>query len=295
MALPEFDYVLAKSRQEAAELNAQDDVRVMAGGTDVILLVQAKAFKGLKRVVDLKGIQGMDKLEFVPGEGLRIGALTKLYAIQNSPAVKENIPAVADAAHYVASAQIRRKGTMAGNIVNASPSADTVPILLAMNAVLQTYDKDGNTRSINMNDFYKGFRKYDLDKSRGEIVTDIDIPELKPGEGSAYLKHSVRKAMDLAIIGVAAWVKMDGRKVADARIALGGVAVNAIRAPKAEQMLIGHEITDELLEAVGLQASQECSPIDDVRASAEYRTDMVRVYTKRAIRKAAESVRAGEE
>lgn len=294
MALPEFDYVLAKSLDEAAGLNAEDDVRVMAGGTDVILLVQAKAFKGLKRVVDLKGIPDLDRLDFVPGEGLKIGALTKLYTIQNSKTVREHMPAVAEAAHYVASPQIRRKGTMAGNIVNASPSADTVPILLAMNASLRVFDKDGQTRVVNMNDFYKGFRKYDLDKKKGEIVTEIDIPELKPGEGSAYLKHSVRKAMDLAIIGVAAWVKMDGKTIADARIALGGVAVNAIRAPKAEKMLIGREITDELLEQAGVQASEECSPIDDVRASAEYRKDMVRVYTKRAVKKAVETLRAEE-
>ncbi|MDD5881990.1 FAD binding domain-containing protein [Stecheria intestinalis] len=130
MALPEFDYVLAKSLPEAPALNACDDVRVMAGGTDVIFLVQAKALKGLKRVVDLKGIQGLDKVEFVEGDGLHIGSLAKLYAIQNDPEVKKHLPAVAQAAHYVASAQIRRKGTMAGNIINASPSADTVPILL---------------------------------------------------------------------------------------------------------------------------------------------------------------------
>ena len=145
-----------------------------------------------------------------------------------------------------------------------------------------------------MNEFYKGFRKYDLEKSKGELISEIYIPELKPHEGSAYLKLSVRKAMDLAIIGTAAWVRMDGKKIEDCRIALGGVAVNAIRAPKAEAFLKGKELTDEVLEQAGEIASTECSPISDVRASAEYRTDMVRVYTKRAVLQAAESVRAEE-
>ena len=104
----------------------------------------------------------------------------------------------------------------------------------------------------------------------------------------------IRKAMDLAIIGTAAWVRMDGKKIEDCRIALGGVAVNAIRAPKAEAFLKGKELTDEVLEQAGEIASTECSPISDVRASAEYRTDMVRVYTKRAVLQAAESVRAEE-
>lgn len=145
-----------------------------------------------------------------------------------------------------------------------------------------------------MNEFYKGFRKYDLEKSKGELISEIYIPELNPHEGSAYLKLSVRKAMDLAIIGTAAWVRMDGKKIEDCRIALGGVAVNAIRAPKAEAFLKGKELTDEVLEQAGEIASTECSPISDVRASAEYRTDMVRVYTKRAVLQAAESVRAEE-
>ena len=102
-----------------------------------------------------------------------------------------------------------------------------------------------------MNEFYKGFRKYDLEKSKGELISEIYIPELNPHEGSAYLKLSVRKAMDLAIIGTAAWVRMDGKKIEDCRIALGGVAVNAIRAPKAEAFLKGKELTDEVLEQAG--------------------------------------------
>ena len=197
---------------------------------------------------------------------------------------------MAYAAHYVASPQVRRKGTMAGNICNASPSADTASILLAMNAVIKTHSVKGD-REIPMSEFFQGFKKTAIDKEAGEIVTEIDIPELKKGEGSAYFKHAIRKAMDLAIIGVAAWVRMDGNKIEDVRLAVGGAAITPIRLPEAEAILKGNELSDELLEKAGVKASQEISPISDVRASAEYRTDMVRVYTKRAVNKAVETMR----
>lgn len=288
MSLPAFDYVKAASIEEASKIAAEKGNKgvIMAGGTDVILLLKEKVIPA-DTVIDIKGIEGLEGIEFVEGEGIKIGALTKLFDIQTSDIVKEKMPALADAAHYVASAQIRRKGTMVGNICNASPSADTAPILLAMDAKVKVQNGQ-DTREIKIADFFKGVKKTVL--TPGDIVTGIEVPELKKNEGSAYFKHSVRKAMDLAIVGVAAWIKMDGSKVADCRITMGGVGITPLRAKKAEQSLIGNEITDEILEQVGTMASTECSPISDVRASAEYRTDMVRVYTKRAIKKAIETL-----
>ena len=289
MALPAFDYVKVSSLEEASKLAAEkgDKAVLMAGGTDVILLIHEKAIPA-DTVIDIKGIPGLDEIKYVEGEGMRIGALVKLYDIQNSDIVKEKMPALSDASRYVASPQIRRKGTMVGNICNASPSADTASILVAMNAVVKVYNAEGE-KEIPIDEFFKGVKKTAL--VPGDIVTGIFIPELNKGEGSAYFKHSVRKAMDLAIIGVGVKIKMDGDKIADARVCMGGVAVTPLRAKNAEQILIGNEITDELLEKAGEAASQECSPISDVRASAEYRTDMVRVYTKRAVRKAVETMK----
>lgn len=289
MALPAFDYVKVSSLEEASKLAAEkgDKAVLMAGGTDVILLIHEKAIPA-DTVIDIKGIPGLDEIRYVEGEGMRIGALVKLYDIQNSDIVKEKMPALSDASRYVASPQIRRKGTMVGNICNASPSADTASILVAMNAVVKVYNAEGE-KDIPIDEFFKGVKKTAL--VPGDIVTGIFIPELNKGEGSAYFKHSVRKAMDLAIIGVGARIKMDGDKIADARVCMGGVGITPLRAKNAEQILIGNEITDELLEKAGAAASQECSPISDVRASAEYRTDMVRVYTKRAVRKAVETMK----
>lgn len=288
MTLPAFDYVRAGSLKEASELASEKGSKaiLMAGGTDVILLMKAKAVPA-DTVIDIKEISGLDSIVFTEGEGMRIGALAKLFDIQTSDIVREKMPALADAAHYVASAQIRRKGTMAGNICNASPSADTASILLAMDAKVKVYNNE-NEKEISIGDFFKGVKKTCLEK--GDVVTEIFVPELKKGEGSAYFKHSVRKAMDLAIVGVAAWIKMDGGRVADCRIAMGGVGTTPLRAYDAENILKGRELDDELLEKAAVAASEACSPISDVRASAEYRKDMIRVYTKRAVKKAVETM-----
>ncbi len=288
MALPVFDYVKVASLEEASRLMAEkgNQAVLMAGGTDVILLIHGKAIPA-DTVVDIKDIPGMSEIKYVEGEGMEIGALVKLYDIQNSDVVKEKMPALSDASRYVASPQIRRKGTMVGNICNASPSADTASILLAMNAVVKVYNVNGE-REIPIDEFFKGVKKTAL--VPGDVVTGIFVPELKKGEGSAYFKHSVRKAMDLAIVGVGAKLTMDGNKVADVRIGLGGVAVTPLRAKNAEAILKGNELTDELLEKAAVAASEECSPISDVRASAEYRKDMIRVYTKRAVKKAIETM-----
>lgn len=288
MALPVFDYTRATSLEEASKLAAEkgDKAVLMAGGTDVILLIHAKAIPA-ELVIDIKEIPGLDEIKYVEGEGMHIGALAKLFDIQSSPVVEEKMPALCDAARYVASPQIRRKGTMAGNICNASPSADTASILVAMKAVVKVYNVKGE-KEIPIDEFFKGVKKTVLEP--GDVVTEIFIPELKKGEGSAYFKHSVRKAMDLAIIGVGSEITMDGSKITDARICMGGVGITPLRAKNAEKILIGNEITDELLEQAGVAASEECSPISDVRASAEYRKDMVRVYTKRAVKKAVETM-----
>ncbi len=293
MALPEFDYVAAKSLEEASGLMVSLGSKcvVMSGGTDVILQIPKSVSRGMTTVIDLKTIPGLTRLDFVEGEGLHVGSNTKLFDIQSSPIVKERMPAVAKAAHYVGSNQVRRKGTMAGNICNASPTADTSPILLAMNSRITVTGPEGS-RVVPIDEFWTGFKKINVDKSKGELVTEIFIPELGPGEGSSYFKHSVRKAMDLAIVGVAAWLRMKDGKVEGARIAVGGGDVITVRAKKAEQLLIGSEITDEVLEKVGVQAADEMNPRSSLRASAEYRYDMIRVYTKRAINEAIATMRA---
>lgn len=295
MSLPRFEYIAATCIEDAGNLAAKLGVscKIMAGGTDVLLMMKDRIEKP-EFILDLKRIPGMDQIQYLPGEGLKIGALANLHAIETSQIVREKFSAVADAAQYVASTQIRCKATMAGNICNASPVADTAPILLALNASVKTFRiHPDNGRTIPIGEFFKGYKKTAL--TPGEIVTEINIPELGAGESAAYIKHAVRKAMDIAIVGAAAWLKMDGSTCVDCRIGLGGAASTPIRATRAEKVLIGQKLTDELIEKAGIAASEDCSPRTDIgprrfrRASPEYRKDMIRVFTKRSIKKALET------
>lgn len=284
MLLPKFEHVIPETLVDASRILAEKgpDAKLISGGTDVIVAMKEQHISPAW-IVDIKSIAGLDYLEFDPNHGLRIGALATLRKIETSAFVKEKYPAVAKAANYVASTQVRAKATMAGNICNASPSADTAPILIALGAVLTIHDGTAS-RELPIETFFTGPKKTIL--KPGEIVTEIRIPPMAKGQSAAYIKHSVRKAMDLAIVGVAASLTVDGDVCKDVRIVLGAVAATPVRAPKAENMLIGNKLTDALIEEASQAASCECTPIDDVRASAEYRQDMVRVFTRRAIRQA---------
>ncbi len=291
MVLPKFEYLTPATLEEATLLLSElgSGAKIMAGGTDIIPPMRDKVLKA-DYLIDIKHIPGLEYITYDEKDGLKIGALSKLYDIQTSKLVKEKNPSVAQAAKYVASTQIRNKGTMVGNICNASPSCDTAPILIAQNAAVQVHGPE-NDRVIPAGSFFKGVKKTWLEPN--EIVTGLVIPPLGEGECAAYIKHSVRKAMDLAIVGVAAWLKMDGAVCVDARIVLGAVAITPVRAPSAEKVLIGKELTDDVIAEAGIAAMSDCKPISDVRASAEYRHDMVRVFTKRAVKKALEGY--GEE
>jgi carbon-monoxide dehydrogenase medium subunit len=287
MILPKFEYLTPKTLNEACNLLFElgTGCKVMAGSTDVIVLMKEKVLKP-EYILDIKHIEGLDYLNYDTEDGLKIGALTTLRTIEKSKLVKEKFKAVADAAHYVASTQVRSKGTMAGNICNASPSADTAPILLALGATLNIKGTEREYQ-LPIEKFFIGPKKTSLEL--GEIVTEIVIPGIGENAYAAYIKHAIRKAMDLAIVGVAAVVTVENGICTNARIALGAVAATPIRAPKAEQILMGNPLTDVIIEKAAIAASEGCSPISDVRASAEYRKDMVRVFTKRAIKKALES------
>ena len=237
--------------------------------------------------MDLKKIPGLNYLEYDEKEGLKIGALTTLREIEHSEVVKEKNPALAYSAKVVASTQIRAKGTLVGNICNASPSCDNGPNTLAQNAKILVYGPNGE-RTIMAEDFFVGVKKTSLQP--GEIVTGVVFPPLAENEAAAYIKHAVRKAMDLAIIGVAVKIKVENGICTDAKIALGAVATTPIRAPKAEEALIGTALTEEAIVNASVEAMNACNPISDIRASKEYRKDMIRVFTKRAIKQAMESL-----
>ena len=218
-----------------------------------------------------------------------MGALTTLRTLEFSPIVKEKYPAVAVAAKSIASTQIRAKGTMAGNICNASPSCDSGPIVVASDARIQIHSKDGD-REIRGGEFFKGVKKTALEP--GDIVTAIIFPPLAENQKAVYMKHAVRKAMDLAIVGIAAIITVENDICTEARIAAGAVVATPIRMTAAEEYLTGKKLTDEVIEEAADIAVKSCSPISDIRASKEYRSAMVKVFTKRAIKRALQEIQA---
>jgi carbon-monoxide dehydrogenase medium subunit len=282
--LPGFNYLAPATLDEALSLLAEhkDRARVIAGGTDLIPKLKRREIAAPGYVIDLKGIPGMDKIK-QNGGGLAIGALVTIRAVESSPQIQQNFSILAQAAQTMASPQVRNRGTIAGNICNAVPSADSAPPLLTLGAKLKIISQKGE-RTVGIEDFFTGPNRTAL--KDGEILTEIQIPAMPPNSKGVYLKLTPRRAMDLAIVGVAAVVIPEDGVCKDIRLALGAVAPTPIRAKKAEAILKGQKFDDELIEKAAQTAAGEAKPIDDHRASAEYRRDMVAVLVKRAIKQA---------
>jgi len=216
---------------------------------------------------------------------LIIGSLVTCAELEASTIVKEQAPALWDAAYVMASPQVKTLATIGGNLCSAVPSADTAPPLIAMGAEVVLSGPKGE-RTMLLEKFFKGPAESKLAKN--EILTHIRIPRQPAGSGAAYLKLMRRAALDLALVGAAACVRLDADKKTcrEVRIALGAVAPTPMRAPLAEKALTDREITEALAEEAGKVAGTVCSPITDVRASREYRCSMVEVLTKRAVMEA---------
>ena len=283
--LPSFAYILAANIEEASQFltGQMDKAKILAGGTD--LLVGMKEGKGgYKYLVDLKQITELKTIK-ESTEGVEIGATTSLQDIVDNTLIQKNWPALAQAVGMIGSVQIRVRATIGGNISNASPSADSVPPLIAYQAMAIVWSKDGK-RQIPLKDFFNGPGTNVLEP--GEILYSIYIPKPNDNTSCAYFKHGPRRAMDIAVINVAALVEMDTDGVCrQARIVMGAVAPTVLLAVEAETLLLGKKLNISLLEEAALAAQAIARPISDIRSSAEYRKDMVKVFTLRALKKAA--------
>ena len=279
--LPRFDYIVPKTLDEALKtLNEyKGSAKLLAGGTDLVPQLKKRETATPKYVIDLKDIPGLDTVTY-GAAGLKIGPLATINTIAQSQAVQENYPMLVQAALSIASPQVRNRGTFAGNICNAVPSADSAPSLLTLQATASIKSL-GSERTVPINEFFTGPRRTVLEAD--EMLLEITVPKPLPESRGVYLKLSPRHSMDLAIVGVAAVGKCENGICTDIKIALGAVAPTPIRAPIAETMLQGKKVTPELLNEAARNAITQCSPIDDHRASLEYRCDMVYVLTKRAL------------
>jgi CO/xanthine dehydrogenase FAD-binding subunit len=280
--LPRFEYLAPRTIDEALGLLADHigEARVIAGGTDLVPQLKSREVAAPRYVVDLKAIPGLDAITYDDISGLKIGALATIGSIGESDLVGRHFPILREAALKMASPQVRNMGTFAGNLCNAVPSADSTPPLLALNASV-LIRSPGGSRTVLLNDFFTGPRRTVL--KGDEIVTGIEVPVPPAASIGAYLKLSPRHSMDLAIVGVAVVASMQDSVCTHVSIGLGAVAPTPVRAPVAESILAGKYIDADIIDEAARNVITQCSPIDDHRASMEYRCDMVYVMTRRAL------------
>ena len=281
-----FQYLRAATIDEAVSLASQygEKGKVIAGGTDLWVRMRDGVLAP-EYVIDITGIAGLDYIDYDNGQGLRIGALTTIRALEKSTSLQKNHSIISQAASQLGSMAIRNVATIGGNLCNAAPSAETAPALLALSSKVKIAGPDGS-HVVPVDDFFIGPGQTSLKK--GELLLEIQVPPLSHDYRGVYLKHSLRGSVDLAIVGVAVLLSVtpESRVCQDIKIALGAVAPTPIRARAAEEMLKGKVLSDDLIGRAAKAARGECSCISDVRASAAYREEIVEVFTQRAIRQA---------
>jgi CO/xanthine dehydrogenase FAD-binding subunit len=273
-----FDYAAPTALKEACQLLASTpDSRVLAGGTDLLIQMKERG----RRVPLLVSLRWVDELSSLKTNGqLEIGSMVTCGEIAWSADVKKAYPGLVDGADLVGSVQIRNKGTIGGNVCNAAPSADVVPSLIVLDATAHIAGPNGE-RTIPLRELFRGPGQTAL--QAGEVLARVSVPKGMGGSGGAYLRHVPRREMDIAVVGVAVQLQMDGdgRTVKDAKVALASVAPTPIRSASAEKALIGSQINEQTLKAAGEGAAADARPISDVRATADYRRELLRVYTRR--------------
>jgi len=278
LALPES---LAACQQALAD---GPDVKLIAGGTDLLPQLKNGVLRAHK-VVDLSALKELKVLEQAPDGSLRIGAAVTARMLEQAQPVRQHFTALAESASVVGSFQIRNLATLGGNLANAAPSADMAPPLLALDAQFVIAGPNGR-RTVAAADFFVGVRQTVLRPD--ELLVEIHIPKPDPGSGGMYLRHTPRRELDIAVVGVASQLSVVNGRCTKARIALAAVAPTPVRAREAEQKLEQQAITPELIEEASKQAVAASSPITDQRGSAEFRRHLVQVLTRRTLTAALE-------
>jgi carbon-monoxide dehydrogenase medium subunit len=257
--------------------------KIIAGGTDLLIEME-KGAAAFPILISLRNISQLSRISFNPKSGLRLGAAITIHEAETSPIIKENYPIISQAASRLGMLQIRNQATIGGNLCQASPAGDMIPPLLALGALLDLQSFSGQ-RVVQIENFFKGPGKTIL--KSGEILKEILIPPPKPNDSQAFLKYSRMESVDLAIVNVAVRIRLEeDQKCEEACISLGGVAPTVIRARLSELLIKGKELSDDLIQKAGEKVLDEVQPISDVRASSEYRREMSKVMTIRALKAA---------
>ncbi len=292
MLLPQFQYFSPGTLDEAFALLQEfgEEARILAGGTDLLVKMKQRTMEQMpKYIVNIKKIPGLQYLQTDGNGGMRLGALANIQEIKSFFPIRQRFPGLVQAAGILSTPQIRNIATIGGNLCNASPAAETAPVLNSLSARVKILSKDGE-RIVPLEEFFLGPGKTVLRSD--EILTEIQVPDPPPNSTSVYLKHGKRLS-DIAIVGVAVTITMNGNTCSDAKIALASAGPTPMRVPRAEALMIGQEIHEKLIQEVGKTVSEESRPIDDVRAYADYRREKAGLLAKEAIEQALRQIKLG--
>lgn len=286
-----FEYIDAKTVSEAVALLDEkgDKARILAGGTD--LIVQAReGRRSLDWIIDIKSIPDVNELEYDSDTGLTLGAAVPCYKIYADDAICNAYPGLVDATKIIGGTAIQGRAAVGGNLCNASPAADCIPPLIVLNATCVIAGPNGE-RELPVEDFCTGPGQTVLGK--GEILVSLKIPAPQQNSSSYYLRFIPRNEMDIAVVGAGASVVLDDDKqrIVSARIALGAVAPTPLFAEEASTLLAGREVSDDAIDEAAQAAQAIARPISDMRGTAEQRTHLVGVLTRRALNGAIQRVR----
>lgn len=281
-------YEVANTLSEAVSLlnsHKDESARLIAGGTDLILqlherIISAEVLIDISRVPEMRGIH-------IENGHVVIGAATTYSEIIRSSIIYQHAFLLVEASKKIGAAQIQNMATIGGNIGNASPAADAIPCLYALNAELVVYGVSSERR-VPIDKFHQGYRKIDL--QRGELIANIQFPIPPVGSGSAFYKYALRKSQAISVVDAAALIQMQEGKIIRSAVALGAVAPTIIRSPRAEATLLGQPPSDDLFTRVGKAARVDARPIDDIRGSASFRRYLVAVCVSHAVRSACERI-----
>ncbi|HML24379.1 MAG TPA: FAD binding domain-containing protein [Aggregatilinea sp.] len=276
------NYYSVTSIGEALDLLAQygAQARVVSGATDLILELERGQRAGVDTLIDITRVPGLDEIT-VHSDSIRLGPLvTHNHVVHHADIVARALP-LAQAAWSVGAPQIRNRGTVAGNVITASPANDTITPLWALGASVTLSSVRGE-RTVEFPAFYQGVRRTVMEPD--ELLTGITFPMLAANERGIFLKLGLRRAQAISVVNITVIVGMDGDTITNARITLGSVATTIIRAPLAEEYLQGKALTDETIREAARLVAETPKPIDDVRSTAAYRSEMCRVLAARALR-----------
>jgi CO/xanthine dehydrogenase FAD-binding subunit len=281
----DFECSTPRSLDEALEALNEEGAQVLAGGTDLINNIKTNAVEP-RRLVYILGIADLDYVT-VQGNSLSIGAGARLGDIEHHRQVVSRFPALCEAIDVIGGTQIRNMATLAGNICNASPGADTPPILLVLDAEVEICGANdaspAQRNRLPLGGFFSGPKKTVL--KQGQMVASVTLP-LPPEHSGAAFRRLARVSLDIAKINCAAYIEREGDRIRLARIALGSVAPTPVRAPTIESALEGQKCSERLLRQASELVGEDIAPIDDVRSTAAYRRQIASLLVREALQEA---------